>query len=419
MITETEKLIIPPDFHPSALVVAKAREFISRYNTFEIENNVPLLLNADKRSNAFYIVCHLEGQVLVENADVDAVLDADDEEYKLNRDLSTDKYAYRVMEQDAIRGRSFEDLVIEFDTSYRASKPLKVYGGQHRIEAILQAAKNHVSVQHGCRVYFQLSRDQKVEIATVSNTSIAVPSDLLDRMQEDQLGSELRDWCQRVGLLEEAQNFADRGSADSPSVRVARTLITNFYLGMEQVVNANYYYQPVLCASGPGIDSHYERVRSTIDWNDAALKQMGEQFTALHKLQMLRVNSRTKGKNAASARKALSLAVVASWAFASGLFQKNEDYLRKHYQLSSGNPSSDDPLNSNVLGAARLKGKDKETYRGLGTRNDAGELGRMFQLFLLQAEKGTGIALDVANTAIKYHEARKMAHEADIDKSKI
>ena len=47
------------------------------------------------------------------------------------------------------------------------------------------------------------------------------------------------------------------------------------------------------------------------------------------------------------------------------------------------------------------------------------ELGRMFQLFLLQSELGNGITLEVANTAIKYHEARKMSHEADQDKRRI
>ena len=40
------------------------------------------------------------------------------------------------MESDALKGRSFEDLVIEYDTSYKADRPLKVFGGQHRIEAI-------------------------------------------------------------------------------------------------------------------------------------------------------------------------------------------------------------------------------------------------------------------------------------------
>jgi hypothetical protein len=417
-ITE-QVLVVPNTYHPSEVTLSKAQEFISRFPIYQVKNGVPLLLHFDQKSRAYYVTCHIDGDTLISNADTDAVLDAEDEEYKLNRDLSLDKYAYRLMQDHALEGRSFEDVVIEYDITYRAEKSLKVYGGQHRIEAITKAVEANVNVVHGCRVYFDLSRDQKVEIATVNNTSIAVPSDLLDRMQEDQLGSELRDWCQTVGLLKQGENFSDRGSADTPTVRVARTLITNFYFGKETQDNGNQFYQPVLCSSGPGIDTKYEQIRSQIDWSDPALEEMGRRFAALHELQMERVNSRTKGKNAASARKALSLALVASWAFASGLFQRNPEYLQKHYALSDAVSPSDDPLNANELSKARLKGKDKENYRGLGTRNDPSELGRMFQLFLLQAENGKGITLDVANTAIKYYEARKMAHEADQDKRKL
>lgn len=76
------------------------------------------------------------------------------EDYKLNREIYTDNYAYRLMESDALQGRSFEDLVVEYDTSYRADRPLKVFGGQHRIKAITEAVKKNVSVMQGVRVYF-------------------------------------------------------------------------------------------------------------------------------------------------------------------------------------------------------------------------------------------------------------------------
>jgi len=75
--------------------------------------------------------------------------------------------AYKTMEQDALNGRSFEDMVVEYDTSYRIKKPLIVYGGQHRLRAIEKAKDVKGSVFHGVRVYFDLSREQKVEIATV------------------------------------------------------------------------------------------------------------------------------------------------------------------------------------------------------------------------------------------------------------
>lgn len=413
MSSDLQNLVVPEGVSPNDVVISKANEFISRFPTLQKMNGVPLLLHFDAKSGAYYIACHMQGELLAQYTDTDAVLDAEDEEYKLNRDLSLDKYAYKLMEEDALKGRTFEDLVIEYDMLYRPERPLKVYGGQHRIKALTTALEKGVSVVHGLRVYFNLARDQKVDIATVNNTSIAVPTDLLDRMQEDELGSNLRDWCQAVGLLNPLTNFADRSADDKPTVRIARTLITNFYLGIEVSTNSNKFYQPILCTSGPGIDSEYDKIRSKVDWNDPELIEMGKQFTRLHQLQMQKVRSRKKGKNSASARKAISLALVASWAYASGLFQRFPELLKNHYALGIGISPSDDPLNSEDLSKARLKGKDRETYRGLGTRNDPSELGRMFQLFLLQAEQGGGIDLSLANNAIKYYEGRKMTDEAD------
>src|SRR3990172_3486440 len=147
------------------------------------------------------------------------------------------------MEQDALNGRSFEDMVVEYDTSYRIKKPLIVYGGQHRLRAIEKAKDVKGSVFHGVRVYFDLSPEQKVEITIVNNTSIAVPNDLLDRMREQLLGSELRDWCQKVGLLESGKDFADRRSPDTPTVRLARSLLLNYYRGIE-AASIDAFHQP-------------------------------------------------------------------------------------------------------------------------------------------------------------------------------
>src|SRR3990172_5587862 len=179
------------------------------------------------------------------------------------------------MEQDALNGRSFEDMVVEYDTSYRIKKPLIVYGGQHRLRAIEKAKDVKGSVFHGVRVYFDLSREQKVEIATVNNTAIAVPNDLLDRMREQLLGSDLRDWCQQVGLLGRGDDFADRRSPEIPTVRIARTLLVNFYMGKEAPEDS--FHQPILCKSG-GVDDDYMKVRDRITWSDPALLKMGKEF---------------------------------------------------------------------------------------------------------------------------------------------
>jgi hypothetical protein len=225
-------VIAPSNIRPPQAVIKKLANFIEEFVPYEAQGDAKPYLFFDEKSEAYYITCHLEGQVLVQFSDTDATLDGDEEDeiYKLNREITEDQAAYRVMEADAIKGRSFEDIVLEYDTAYRPKKPLKVYGGQHRLRAISKAVTQKGTILHGVRVYFGLSRNQKVEIATVNNTAIAVPNDLLDRMREQLLGSDLRDWCQKVGLLDKGEDFSDRRSPDVPTVRLARTLLVNYYI---------------------------------------------------------------------------------------------------------------------------------------------------------------------------------------------
>src|SRR6185437_6287232 len=231
----SEPLVLPSRPHPPAPVTKKVAEFLEKFPPHEVSSGGKALLFLDEKSGAYYLSCHLDGKVLAGACDSEASLDGDEEDeiYKLNREITEDEAAYKLMEQDAIKGRSFEDMVLEYDTKYRAKKPLKVYGGQHRLRAITKALPAKGATLHGVRIYFELSRDQKVEIATINNTAIAVPNDLLDRMKEQLLGTDLRDWCQRVGLLEKSTDFSDRRSPDVPTVRAARTLILNFCLGKD------------------------------------------------------------------------------------------------------------------------------------------------------------------------------------------
>ena len=409
----SELFIIPSGLEPKSTIIEKIKEFLDTFKPYEIKNGARLVLYFDEKSGAYYFTCHLDGSTLASHCDLDASLDSDDDNeiYKLNRDITEDQAAYRLMEEDASKGRSYEDMVIEYDTSYRKNKPLKVYGGQHRIRALTKAERQKGLVSHGIRVYFDLSREQKVEIATVNNTSIAVPNDLLDRMREQLLGSELRDWCQSVGLLDKGEDFADRKSPDAPTVRIARTLLVNFFRGID--ANDDDFHQPVLCKSG-GIDESYMEVRKRIDWSDERLINMGKQFARLHALQRERVNSREENNYAEFARKALSLAVVASWAYAVGFFQRNPEHLKNHYALPESVSPPGDPLNAKALSDARLKGTDPDTYRGLGARSSSGELGRMFEVFLVQATKASKkkITKELANAAIQSYEAKKATYEA-------
>jgi hypothetical protein len=225
------------------------------------------------------------------------------------------------------------------------------------------------------------------------------------------LGSELRDWCQEVGLLDKGEDFADRKSPDAPTVRVARTLLVNFYVGVD--AKDDDFHQPLVCKSG-GVDEAYMKARSKADWTDARLITMGKEFARLHNSQRERVSNRETDKNAEFARKALSLSVVAGWAYAAGLFQRSPDYLRHHYSLPDTVSAPDDPLNAKALSQARLKGTDPDTYRGLGTRSSPPELGRMLEVFLVQAMKATKkrITKDLAHAAIQSYEAKKATYEA-------
>lgn len=269
-------IVVSKQYIPDPVILEQAKELVDKYKPYEIENGIPLLLLFDHKSGAFYTICHLRADIIMSKSDVDATLEPNEsEDYKLNREIYTDNYAYRKMSVDASLGRSFEDLVIEYDTSYRPQKPLKVFGGQHRIRAITENIEGNRDKFHGVRVYYALSTEQRYDIATANNTSIAVSNDLLDRMREELLGPESRDWCQSIGLLNTGQNFADRRSSEGiPTVRVARTIIVNFFKGQEEA-NADFP-TPIVCATGPASDSLYESIRGKIDWNDKALLEMGQ-----------------------------------------------------------------------------------------------------------------------------------------------
>ena len=397
-------------------VMKKFRAFQAEFTTEEQSLGKELILFEDKCSGAYYTTAHVKASTLVKAADLEAVLDpTDSEEYKLNRDIYTDNYAYQVMRDDACKGRRFEDIVMEFDGSYRPSKPLKVFGGQHRVTAIQEAIKAGQDEFQGLRVYFCLTEEQRLDVAKTNNTAIAVANDLLDRMQEDFVGTELRTWCQTVGLLEASQNFADKRNAlGLPTVRIARTFITNFQLGKGK--NIEQIQTPIVCQSGPEMDAHYAKVRNIINWQNQALLDAGREFVKLHKLQRERVNGRKTDSYAEYANKTIHPSIVAAWAFAAGMFQGRPAELKKHYDIPSAvaTKKDADPLAAVDLSKARLKGGDPDTYRGLGARIGAGELGRMLEVFLLHATKATkvGINLKLANTAIQSYEAKKQVHAA-------
>jgi hypothetical protein len=102
--------------------------------------------------------------------------------------------------------------------------------------------------------------------------------------------------------------------------------------------------------------------------------------------------------------KAMNIAILAAWSYVAGLLTGNENRLLRHFGLSER--TSGDPLNSAALAKGRHK-TDPENYRGLGTRTDAKERGRLVELFYYQAEKGEGITKNAIEVAIAKYYAKQ------------
>lgn len=406
---------------PGDSVLEIANEFLDNFKPLEIEVSNSATLFHDEKSNSFYFNVHLKADDIVESVDFEASLDGPDEEddiYKLNRDIAENEVAYQLMVADAKGGRSFEDIVVEFDTSYNPSKPIKIYGGQHRIKAIQSAVEDKPETYHGFRIYFNLDRHQKVEIATVNNTSIAVSNDLLDRMREQMIGGELRDYFQKIGMLEDGQDFADKRHPVIPNVRVARTLVLNYFKGKN--ADSSEFHVPVVCKTG-GLDEDYLELRNRIDWDDSDFIKMGKEYSKLHKIQREKVTGRDRDSYNEYARKAISLAVVSAWSYCAGIYSGDEEKLSILYGLTDDLRENEDPLNAKALSEARLKGIDPDTYRGLGARISSNELGRMLEVFQVLINKASEkkITLKMANASIRSYEAKKTAYEAEKALDKI
>jgi hypothetical protein len=271
------------------------------------------------------------------------------------------------------------------------------------------------------KVYFALNTDQRLDAQVISNTNIAVSTDLLDRMLETVKGPELRNWCQSVGFLEKDEDFSDRKQRGSKiTVRAARSFIMNYYMG-KKVKSENFSEEktaPVIAKTG-GVDEDWEKLKKTNPklWVDAGLCEAGRAFALLLKTQRDYYKGDSgKISNGDFADKASSYAVLAAWSYIAGVLQDNRVRLKKLFELP--NTSKTDPLNALVLAKARHS-TDPTNYRGLGTRTDVKERGRLAELFFLVAEKGDGITPNLATAAIKRYYAKQAVLEAREAESKI
>lgn len=385
-----------------------------------IENTIYIF--EDARTKALYCECHIFAQNIVSLGTIDSPLDSESQaEYRANRDVVEDNAAFIQMKEDAKLKRSFSNIVAEYITSFDEEHPLKIIGGQHRFIAISEAYNDeNVNQAHEVKVYFGLNTEQRLDVQLISNTNIAVSSDLLDRMLETVRGPELRNWCQKVDLLNAGEDFADRKQRNGKlTVRAARTFIMNFYEGKK--ISATTFPKvktiPVLAKTG-GVDEDWEQLKSKNKdiWDDEGLQAAGKAYAKLITKQREFFNKNGKIQNSDFADKAVSYAVLSAWAYTSGILQSNEVRLKRHYDLSDD--AKQDPLNAKALAKAKHR-SDPENYRGLGTRTDAKERGRLVELFYLQAEKGSGITKDSADAAIKKYHAKLAFIEAEEATKKV
>jgi len=376
----------------------KVEVFLKEVNTLEATKKSPITIYQDGKSRGYYIKCGISAEVACPLLDINAKLDPTDKDsFRANRELLIEHNTYKRMVSDAKKGREFNDIIVEYTKDYSPEKPLKIWGGQHRVKAIQEAYQEAgISRHHGFKIFFNLSKQQRTEIALISNTNIAVSNDLFDRLQEETLvGLRLRTCCYQLGLLKEGDDFPDLGSrSEKITVKLARTFVTNFYKGKENAdglknmdLDKNIY-EPYLCESGVNLDSEYERIINNYGdsiWQDIALLNAGKAFTALHKAQYNAVKrSRGIANRKGFRNKAMTESVISAWAYVAGLLQNSLQRRQNHYKVPKTNRSIPDPLNAKEMSTFRHN-SDDPTYRGLGTRSALKDRQRMAQLFLAKS----------------------------------
>ncbi len=415
----SEEKIIGGSFvkQDSSLIVdeetkSQVEKFFDEIKTLEKLINKPLILLEDKRINAVYTECHVLAETLIKFMDLDPSIDPDNqEEFRSNRAFEEDNPDYLTMVEDAKLGRQFSDLVIEFNPSKKyknPDKPLKVFGGQHRCHAIMEALKEKINHYHGIRVYFNLDIEQRVNIAIVSNRNINVSDDLLDRMDEQSLEppNKLREYCYEIGILnkEKREDFSSKRSQNIITVGLMRTFIINFYRGKNYKGKFDEdFITPVLAGTNEE-EIEYKKIYKEHKFlEESDLIEAGKEFIKLHKKQ------KEKGEGKAKML-TLTFSITSSWSFTAGLLRKEKVRIEKLYKLPELSDTKD-PLKSEIL--ANTKGEDDpENYRGLITRYGAKERGRLLQLFLIYSKSPKGnITKDMVKLAIEDHKAKEKAEE--------
>jgi len=397
--------------------------FYQSIPTLEKEMEKGLIIFKDKKSGAHYSECHIKSSELVKYQDIDSLINPkeredseEQDEYRMNREIIESHPAFRAMISDAKEGRQFSDLIIEFTYDYKPKIPLKVLGGQHRIEAIRRTLKDNPNTVHGIRVYFNLNISQRIELAEIANTNINISLDLRDRMHEQGLepSGRLRDFSIKIGIMKDKEEFAEKRLKEQlrPTVRMMRTFIVNFYEGKKYKGEiGKTTVTPYLCKSG-GMDDKYKELFDKLKGNFIGQKDLmicAENFIKLHNKQLKKGEDRYKYR-------VLNLAVIAAWSFVAGNLQNKNETIFKLYKLPilSG---EDDPLNAKDMDEVKHP-TDPPNYK-MGVRFGKKERGRLAQVFYRYAnsEKIKKLDKKAYKEAIRHYYLNE--ENEDLDKGSV
>jgi hypothetical protein len=371
-------------------------EFLAEIGTLEKARDLPVVIFQDGVKKSYYIRCAITGEAMTKIVSLDARLNPETgETFRDNREILMTHNTFLRMKEDARNEREFNDIIAEYNKSYAPDRPLKIWGGQHRSRAIIDAYKEKkVSRYHGFRVYFCLSKEQRTELALISNTSIAVSNDLFDRqLEETYMGPYLRRWCVKVGLLKQGEDFPDVGShAERITTQGARSFVVNFYKGKkagEQVSEDQLdknVYEPYLCQTGIFLDEEYRQLTEKMGsklWTDKELLDAGKAFARLHKAQYDAIR-RSKSNYRVYRMKAMVPSVLTAWSYVAGLLKPHAKRLQVHMTVPPPPKGVPDPLNAEEMANFRYY-QDVDTSRGLGTRAIMKDRQRMAQVFLARS----------------------------------
>lgn len=433
--TERYKKDVLSDFEIEEETLSEINKFRENIPTFEKKHSIPFTIFKDVKSGACYTECHLLAKDFIKSSDPDIVIDDNQElqeEQRANRELEEDNYYFLQMVDDANKGRSFSDLIVEYYKGYKSDKPLKILGGQHRDEAIKRAIKKDEkqgNIYHGLKVYFNLSKEMRTEIMRIANTNINVSNDLRDRLQEENLTPTgmLKDFARETGMLKDNENFTDKRRYEeefSPSVRMVRSFIVDFFKGQEYKGKIdNDAVEPYLCKSGRSVDKEYlkyfNKFKDKKKFDSPDLIKSGKMFSKLHDKQFKMADKIQSTAKKEFKIKSFNLAIITSWAFAAGVLQRDKKRLEKLYKLPDLSEDQD-PLNAKAMANSKHKIIDADkNYRGLGTRSDSSERGRLLHLFLgYSSSPKAKITEAMCNAAIKIYHANKDSISSKEEKAK-